>query len=88
MARTRLTVTSPADLARALLQARDELGAAKAALSLTRAIRPAAAAAAHVAAACELLDDAQAAIVATWLRSDRRERPRRGRAARPERYAA
>lgn len=55
-------IVGRAELARALVEVRDELAAAKAALTLTRAIRPALAAAAHVKHACELLDDVRASV--------------------------
>jgi hypothetical protein len=69
MAANRPTVTSPADVARALVEARDELGAARAALTLTRPAPAASTAHRHVVAACGLLDTVQAAIVEHWLRA-------------------
>ncbi len=69
MARTRPTVISPADVARALVQARDELGAARAALTLAKPTPAANTAHGHVKAACEFLDAVQAAIVEGWLRT-------------------
>jgi hypothetical protein len=69
MAANRPTVITPTDVARALVEARDELSAARAALTLTRPTPAAGTAQRHVVAACGLLDTVQAAIVETWLRA-------------------
>lgn len=78
---------SPDEAARALLEARDELGAACAALKLVKAVRPVSDAAAHVRAACDLLDNATAGIVAAWVLAAAEREPATGDLL-AERYSA
>jgi hypothetical protein len=69
VSQNRPSVMSPPDVARALVQALDELDAAKASLSIARPLPPVTRARAHVRSAGNLLDSALAGIVESWLRT-------------------